>query len=68
MFLVIPIICYPSLDTGNYIYIFHGNQIYIFFNLDNLEPALGRAAPELEIKALKIVKLDVLEQARGCPN
>ena len=28
----------------------------------------GRPAPELEVKELKIVKLDVLEQALGCPN
>ena len=34
----------------------------IIFNLDNLEPAPGRPAPELEVKALKIVKLDVLNQ------
>ena len=40
----------------------------IFFNFDNLEPASGRPAPELEVKARKIVKLDVLEQAPGCPN
>ena len=37
-----------------------------FFNLDNLEPASGRPDPELEVKALKIGKLDVLEQAPGC--
>ena len=40
-------------------------DIKSFFNLDNLEPAQGRPAPELEVKALKIVKLDVLEQAPG---
>ena len=40
----------------------------IFFNLDNLEPAPGRPAPELEVKAQKIVKLDVPEQDPGCPN
>ena len=40
----------------------------IFFNLDNLEPAPGHPAPELEVKAQKIVKLDVLEQAPDCPN
>jgi hypothetical protein len=45
-----------------YQYIFYGYQI-IFLNLDNLEPAPGRSAPELEVKALKIVKLDVLKQA-----
>ena len=39
-----------------------------FFNLDNLKPAPGRPAPELEVKALKIVKLDALEQAPGYPN
>ena len=35
-----------------------------FFDLDNLEPAPGRPAPELEVKALKIVKLDVLGGSR----
>ena len=39
-----------------------------FFYLDNLETAPGRPAPELEVKALKIVKLDVLEQAPGYIN
>ena len=39
-----------------------------FFNLNNMEPAPGRLAPELEVKALKIVKLDVLEQGPGCLN
>ena len=43
-------------------------DIESFFNLDKLEPAPGRPAPEFEVKALKIVKLDVLEQALGCPN
>ena len=43
-------------------------DIKYFFNLDHLEPAPRRPAPELEIKALKIIKLDVLEQAPGCPN
>jgi hypothetical protein len=43
-------------------------DIKSFFNLDNLEPAPGRPAPELEVKALKTVKLDVLEQAPGYPN
>ena len=43
-------------------------NIKYFFNLDNLEPGPCRPAPELEVKALKIVKLDVLEQALGCPN
>ena len=39
-----------------------------FFNLDNLKPVPGRPPPEFEVKALKIVKLDVLDQAAGCPN
>ena len=39
-----------------------------FFNLDNLEPAPGRPAPELKVKSLKILELDVLGQAPGCPN
>jgi hypothetical protein len=43
-------------------------DIKSFFNLDNLEPASGRPDPELEVKALKIVKLDVLEQAPGYIN
>ena len=43
-------------------------DIKSFFNLDNLEPAPGRPAPELEVKALKIGKLDVLGQAPGGPN
>ena len=43
-------------------------DIKSFFNLDNLEPAPGRSAPKLEVKALKIGKLDVLGQAPGCPN
>ena len=43
-------------------------DIKYLFNLDPLEPAPGRPAPELEIKALKIVKLDVLELSPGCPN
>ena len=38
----------------------HIRDIKSFFNLDNLEPAPGRPAPELEVKALKIGKLDVL--------
>ena len=38
------------------------------FNLDNLEPAPGRPAPELLVKALNKVLLDVLEQAPGCLN
>ena len=29
-------------------------DIKSFFNLDNLEPAPGRLAPEFEVKALKI--------------
>ena len=37
-------------------------DIKSFFNLDNLEPASGRPNPELEVKALKIGKL----QAPGC--
>ena len=41
-------------------------DIKSFFNLENLEPAPGRPALELEVKALKKVKLDVLEQAPGC--
>ena len=43
-------------------------DIKSFFDLDNLEPAPGRPAPELEVKALKIGKLDVLGQAPGFPN
>ena len=43
-------------------------DIKYFFNLYHLEPAPGRPAPELEVKALKIVKLDVLEQAPGYIN
>ena len=43
-------------------------DIKSFLNLDNLEPAPGRPDPELEVKALTIVKLDVLEQAPGYPN
>jgi hypothetical protein len=43
-------------------------DIKSFFNLDNLEPAPGRPAPELEVKALKIGKLEVLGQVPGCPN
>ena len=42
--------------------------MFFFFNLDNLEPASGCPAPELEVKARKIVKLDVLEQVPGSPN
>ena len=38
------------------------------FNLANLEAAPGPPASELEVKSLKIVKLDVLEQVPGCPN
>ena len=38
------------------------------FNLENIEPATGHPAPELEVEALKIVKLDVLEQDPGCQN
>ena len=30
-----------------------------FLNFDHLEPAPGRPAPEMEVKALKIGKLDV---------
>ena len=45
--------------------IIHGNQIFFF---DNLEPAPGRPAPELEVKALRTVKLNVLEQAPSYPN
>ena len=39
-----------------------------FFNLDNLETFPGCQAPEKELKALKIVKMDVSEHASGCPN
>ena len=46
----------------------HFTDIKSLFNFDNLEPAPGRPAPGLEVKARKIVKLDVLEQAPGCPN
>ena len=41
-------------------------DIKSFFYLDNREPASGRPDPELEVKALKIGKLDNLEQAPGC--
>ena len=57
-------ICKAILCGTSYQYILHGNQIFIFY-FDNLEPAPGRPASELEVKA---VKLDVLEQARGYPN
>ena len=43
-------------------------DIKYFFNLYNLEPAPGCPVPELEVKALKRVKLDILEQAPGYPN
>ena len=49
------------------VYIFYGYQIF-FLNLDNLEPAQGRPAPEFEVKARKKVKLDVLEQVPCSPN
>jgi hypothetical protein len=39
-----------------------------FINLDNLVPASGRPAPELEVKAQKIAKVDFLEQVLGSPN
>ena len=39
-----------------------------FFNLDNMEPAPGCPAPEKDVKALKIIKLDIFEQASGCLN
>ena len=42
-------------------------DIKYFFNLENLEPAPGRPSRELEVKAQKIVKLNVLE-APGSPN
>ena len=48
--------------------IIYFRDIKSFFNLDILEPAPGRSAPELEVKALKMGKLDVLGQAPGCPN
>ena len=41
-------------------------DIKSLFNLDNLEPASGRPDPECEVKALKIGKLDILEQVPGC--
>ena len=44
------------------------SDIKSFLNFDILEPAPGRPVPELEVKALKIGKLDVLGQAPGCPN
>ena len=43
-------------------------DIKYFFYMDNLEPAPGRPAPELELQAPKIVKLHVLEQAQGFSN
>ena len=43
-------------------------DIKYFFNFGHKEPDPGRPAPELEVKALKIVKLDVLEQAPGSIN
>ena len=46
----------------------HFTDIKSFLNIDNLEPNLGRPAPEMEVKVLKIGKLDVLEQASGCLN
>ena len=48
--------------------IIYFTDIKYFFNFDNLEPAPGRLAPELEVKARKIFNLDVLEQAPGCQN
>ena len=33
-------------EKASYQYIFHGYQIFFFFNLDNLEPAPGGSAPE----------------------
>ena len=53
---------------GPHISIYFTDSKYFFFNLDHLEPAPGRPAPELDVKALKIVKLDVLEQAPGYIN
>ena len=51
-----------------YISVFFLTDIKSFFNLDKLEPTPGRSAPELEVEALKIGKLYVLEQAPVCPN
>ena len=55
------------LCRTSYQNIFHRYQIF-FFNLDNPEPATGYPAPEKEVKELKLVNLDVFEQAPGCPN
>ena len=43
-------------------------DIKYFLNFGNLEPAPGCPAPELEVKARKIVNLNILEQAQGCQN
>ena len=51
-----------------FIHIYTSRESNIFFYFDNLEPAPGRPAPELEVKTLKTVKLDVMEQAPGYPN
>ena len=47
------------------VYILHISNLFEF---GQLEPAPGCPAHELEVKELKIFKLDVLKQAPGCPN
>ena len=43
-------------------------DIKSFFNLDNLEPAQRRPALLFLVLLPPILKLDILEQAPGCPN
>ena len=46
---------YFFLCGTSYQYIHHGNLIFFYF--DNLEPAPGRPAPEMEVKTLKTVNM-----------
>ena len=48
--------------VGYLITVYTSRESNIFFYFDNLEPATGSPAPELEVKALKTVKLEDLEQ------
>jgi hypothetical protein len=41
--------------VGNLYISIYFTDIKTFFNLDNLEPAPGRPAPELKVKAIKIL-------------
>ena len=57
----------PCLGVETPVFVWNLLLVYIL-RVSNNFAAPGRPAPELEVKALQIVKLDVLEQGPGSPN